>query len=231
MARIKFGPIVVGIRGTLAGSTFSQNGAGAYVRAWARGANPRTPAQQQIRSNLTAGATAWRALTDLQRQAWNTFAADPAQAQTDPFGEFYYLSGFQWYVRINSLLALVERSPRSDPPTLPVPDAPTISTWAPAAGVLTSSTLTYPAGTFGAGQDLILAVALAGGAGVTAAPTTRPIILALQSPPSSSVDCQDELEAAFGVLRAGQQAFAFVARQTSDGRRSPWTTAAAILTE
>ncbi len=126
MAVIMFGPLVVGARGTAGGLIFSANKAGPYVRSWSRGSNPRSPLQSNQRGILTDFATNWRNLTQPQRDDWDTYAADPAQDLTNSLGETYSISGFNWYVRINTHLTLAGEAPRDDAPTLTRPLAPII---------------------------------------------------------------------------------------------------------
>ncbi len=79
MAIAKFGPTVTGLRGTVAGTTFSANKSGPYARGWSRGANPRSSLQSTQRGRLGALAAAWRDLTQVQRDDWIVYAALPAQ--------------------------------------------------------------------------------------------------------------------------------------------------------
>jgi len=116
MAIVKFGPMVVGARGTLAGIIFSANAAGPFVRQWSRGSNPRSEGQQIQRQHLGDFATKWNQLTDAERLDWDDYADDPAQELTNSLGETYFASGFNWYVRINTHLAIAAAAERDDAP-------------------------------------------------------------------------------------------------------------------
>ncbi len=99
MAKIKLGPTVVGIRGTIGGITFTENKSGPFARAWSRGANPRAPLQSAQRGRLGSIPDLWRALTPAEQAAWDAFAALPAQDQTDRFGDTFSLSGFGFFTK------------------------------------------------------------------------------------------------------------------------------------
>lgn len=60
--------------GSVAGVTSSRNRFGQYRRTRAVPVQPRTPKQTVNRGNLTAGSSAWRALSDPSRTAWNDYA-------------------------------------------------------------------------------------------------------------------------------------------------------------
>lgn len=127
MAVIKLGPPLAGIRGTIGGVTYSANGSSLYAKAWARGANPQTPAQQVQRQNIATMPSLWNAMSDAERAAWRTFASDPAQELTNALGETYYASGYNWFVKCNTRLSRVGRSPITAVPTQARPAAPTIT--------------------------------------------------------------------------------------------------------
>jgi hypothetical protein len=126
MAIIKIGPPLSGIRGTIGGIVYSANGSSVYAKQWARGSNPRTNRQTTERANFSEMPGLWTALTDPQRAAWRTFAADPAQELTNPLGEAYYASGFNWFAKCNVRLKRVGRATISAVPVFARPAAPTI---------------------------------------------------------------------------------------------------------
>lgn len=124
MATTKLAAPLSGLRGTVGGWTFSANGAGTYAKLWSPPSQPRSPLQQAQRGNLSQLPNEWRALTDAQRTAWNTWAALPAQAQTNSLGDTYYLNGFQWFVKCNTRLMRSGRATIATYPTGSYPAAP-----------------------------------------------------------------------------------------------------------
>jgi hypothetical protein len=98
MAKILLGPTVIGIRGTVAGITFSQNRAGPYARGWHTPPNPKSATQLAARSTLATWAATWRTLTAAQQTTWDVYAAAAPQVLTDSLGQPYYASGFNWWI-------------------------------------------------------------------------------------------------------------------------------------
>lgn len=224
MAIIKTGPIVVGIRGTLAGTIFSANKAGPFARSWSRGANPRQPLQTIQRGIIGSLPAGWRALTPVQQAAWDTWAALIANIQTNPLGETYYLSGWQSYVKINTRLTVAGRVTRTAPPVIGIPAQPTISTLnARESGGPPDTTITFPNNTF-LGYDCILFAAMAQGPGVINQTTGWRSMLAGAPDGAAFHVFQTELDASFGVIQVDQRLFVRMARQTTDGERSSFAT-------
>jgi len=220
MALVVFGPLVSDVRGSVAGSIFSANKAGPYCRGWAKGPNPNSDLQSAQRRRCSSMAIAWRGLTQVQRDAWDTWAALPAQKKTNPLGEDYYISGFNWFVAINSRLLFAARAYRSTPPALAKPAAPTITLvrFNDTAGAQTSR-VTFPWNEF-SGYDCILFVALSNSVGVLNKYPGWRSMLAGAPDAANYHDFQAELEAAFGTIQIGQRGFIRMSRQTTDGMRS-----------
>lgn len=157
MARVKFGPSLVGIRGTIGGMTFSANGSSNYIKAWAGPTNPRSNLQAVPRVSISGAGAAWRGLTDGQRSDWATWAADAAQELTDQFGDPYYVSGWNWFCTLRQWALSTEQVPPEDAPVLtrPVMPSPTGATLETTGnGTLTVS---FAAGDF---EDLYLVAAV-----------------------------------------------------------------------
>lgn len=99
MAKIKFTAVVADMRGKLAGSVFSKNRGGAYVRTKVTPVNPNTTAQATVREIFTNLAQAFRNLTPEQITAWNA-AVDNFKG-TDIFGDIKRPSGINLFQRLN----------------------------------------------------------------------------------------------------------------------------------
>lgn len=74
MARIVGGSIFGEIRGKLAGSVFSRNRAGAYIRQFVVPVNPRTLAQDRARGRFAAAAALWHSLDANVKSEWGAYA-------------------------------------------------------------------------------------------------------------------------------------------------------------
>lgn len=125
MAIIKFGTMVVGARGTIGGLIYTAGKAGPYVRPWAPTSNPRTAFQETSRSILSEVAREWSNASSAQQNDWDTYAAASAQELTNPLGETYFVSGFNWFCNCNSYrlargAAVDHDAPPSAPATTPV---------------------------------------------------------------------------------------------------------------
>jgi len=165
MAIVKLAAPIAGIRGTVAGVTYSANKAGPYARAWSRPSNQRSPLQTRQRSVLASAAGLWRTQSAGDRADWDTWAALPAQELTNPLGEAYYISGFLWYVKINTRLERMGRTWTDVYPPTARPAAPTIN----AVNVIEnvdggSYHVTYTSGQW-TGFDFVLFVAVTQGPG------------------------------------------------------------------
>ena len=79
--------------------------------------NPRSPAQQRVRSVLGNTAARWRALTDQQRAAWVTAAANVSSQPR--LGQSGHLTGCQFFIKINCILAAVGQDAVATPPDRP----------------------------------------------------------------------------------------------------------------
>ena len=103
MALIKFGAGVVGMSGSIGGTVFARNHYGSYARARTKPINPNTPGQQVCRAALAFLTNYWsQTLTAVQRTAWNLYGS--SVAMTNKLGETVYLTGFNHFIRSNSIL-------------------------------------------------------------------------------------------------------------------------------
>jgi len=125
MALVKYGGGIVQMSGSIAGNTHARNRYGNYVRARTKPVNPNTDRQGNIRVTLSALAEAWNdELSVAQRTAWNLYGS--STAMLNRLGETVYLSGFNHYVRSNSIRLFAGPASRIDAGptsfTLPVVD-------------------------------------------------------------------------------------------------------------
>lgn len=116
MAKVKYGAMLVDMRGKLGGHVASKNRAGAYFRTKVTPVNPQTSAQVSARAILTTFSQGWRALTPDERAAWN--AAVVNFAKTDIFGDIKNPTGINLFVRLNSVLTHAGAASLTVPPAL-----------------------------------------------------------------------------------------------------------------
>lgn len=104
MAQVKYGGGVTQISGSIAGTVFARNRYGNYTRPRTKPVNPNSDLQAGVRAALSYLAEYWSsALTAAERTAWNTYAA--AIAMKNRLGETIYLTGFNHFIRSNTILA------------------------------------------------------------------------------------------------------------------------------
>jgi len=115
--KVKFGGGVTDARGSVGGVTFSRNSFGPYQRARVTPVNPQTARQVLVRSSIAFLSNRWaNTLTAAQRTAWGLYAS--SVAMQDSLGATIYLSGYNHYIRSNTIRKML---------ALPVIDAgPTI---------------------------------------------------------------------------------------------------------
>lgn len=105
MALIKLGQIAADIRGSIGGTTFARNRAGAFARNRTKPINPSTVKQSDARSRFGGVSFAWAALTQVQRDAWQAVAA--TITRLNRLGETYVPTGRQMFLEVNNNAALV----------------------------------------------------------------------------------------------------------------------------
>ena len=119
MASITYSAPVDEIRGSIGGTTFSRNKAGAYVTRRYKPVLPIANARQTAIAQFTRFGAGWLTLlTDAQRLAWNTKAA--TLTWTNRLGGNYTPTGNQLYMRTSVLLRTINRYPAVAPPATPV---------------------------------------------------------------------------------------------------------------
>lgn len=166
MARILFGNIVSEARGKLGGVVFSRNTGGAYARQKVSPVQPRTPAQLNQRSRLTAVSKVWETLTQNQREAWKAFSL--AARKKDVLGLAKQRSSQQMFMFCNLALDSVGYPLILNPPvSLAVDSLTSISLVSATSGAVGSVSMTNN----GTGYTSVPAVAFTGGGGSGAAGT------------------------------------------------------------
>lgn len=103
MALIKYSAAVAGASGKAGGIVFSRNRGGSYIRSWAKGVNPKTVAQTNQRNKLAGLSTAWKNLTQAQKDGWSQAALLSYRKVTNRLGEQTSLTGFQLFMKQNLL--------------------------------------------------------------------------------------------------------------------------------
>ena len=120
--------------GSIAGTTYSRNRYGQYIRTRAIPVNPSTAFQTQARGRLSQLSAQWRVLTIQAREAWIASAAEVVR--TDSLGQSYSPTGQQWFVGVNSNNLAVGLPVALTPPVVATPGTPTIAAVTLSAAVM-----------------------------------------------------------------------------------------------
>jgi len=111
--RVKFGAIVVDGRGKLGGFVLGSDRSGHTMKAKKSPINPRSRFQSTQRSYYSHLSQLWRTLTEEQRREWIEFAK--LYTYLNDFGEAFFLTGFNIFIRLNTNLMSVSAAVLSVP--------------------------------------------------------------------------------------------------------------------
>lgn len=225
MAIITLASPISGIRGTVAGFTYSANKAGPYAKQWARGSNPRSQLQSEQRADLVQFAQNWANLTLGQQNGWNTYAAAAAQEKTNSLGEAYYVSGFNWYVALSlnlkrAGLAAIDTAPVNAAPGAPSVNVANLRTTASGAETVVGTNPALPNAT----DRLVVYLRIFNSEGRRNVAAVDKWMTTELPNVSDQVRIQDEVEAAFGTIQTDQVGFFRVGIMSDEGRIGPFTT-------
>ena len=93
MARVKLGPLITDISGSIGGMTIQRNKFGITLRQKPIPVYKFTPAQITIRTYIATIQAAWQNLTDAERLQWNRFLDFSGQTiNRDPSVKLYVLT-------------------------------------------------------------------------------------------------------------------------------------------
>ena len=99
MAKVTFGGGVSSFQGSIAGNTFTRTKGGSAIRNKVKPNNPATPRQMEVRNQLKQTSTEWRALTEVQRKAWDSWAKEIRAKGV--CGNLIATTGFQAFTKVN----------------------------------------------------------------------------------------------------------------------------------
>ena len=117
MALVKYGGGIIQMSGSIAGTVHARNHYGNYARARTKPVNPQSAMQTAVRSSFGFLADSWaQTLTSAQRTAWNLYGA--SVAMKNHLGEVVYMTGFNHYIRSNSILKRSARTLVAAGPTV-----------------------------------------------------------------------------------------------------------------
>lgn len=205
-AKFTPGAIVSEVRGKIAATVFSRNRGGAVIRNRIKPINRRSVGQSTRRQVLGSLASAWRGLTQTDRDSWN--GAAPNYPIQDTLGQTIFLSGEQLYIRFNANLILIGETAID---TAPAPFAFAIFTVSLAVEdptVAAAFDVTFTPTPLTAGNTLAVFATPSLSPGVDAPNASRFRFIGQIDPTDTSpADLVTEYVAEFGNPIAGQKVF------------------------
>lgn len=201
---VKNGAIVVAQSGSLGGTTFSRNTYGSIARTKVTPVNRSTTLQQNVRSNFTACAQAWRGLTDAQRAAWAALATQVSR--TNIFGDSVQLTAFNLFVRLNRNCNAIGATALTNAPTLPTMSAISLLTVTAAAGTPALSAVFGP-DPVPTGFKMIMSATPGMSAGISFVKSEFRQLVAVAAGGTSPENLLTLYNAKYGALVAGQRIF------------------------
>jgi len=129
--------IVGSLSGKLAGTVYSHNRWGGYIRQLVMPTQPRTAFQQDQRARIASAAERWHDLTASDRLQWQSFASQIVR--TDRLGQPLSYNGFTAFMLINTERLFVGEAIKDDPPLFWQGRQPDTITFSVAASVMSLS--------------------------------------------------------------------------------------------
>lgn len=204
MAKVKFSALISEMRNKLNGSVFSRNRGGAYLRNKVTPLNPQTAAQVEARSLLATFSQGWRALTQVQRDAWS--AAVSNWTTTDVFGDSVKPTGATLYIRLNINISIAGGAVISTPPAPVGVEALTLVELE-ALGTGNVLIMDYLPGSVPAGVSMVVEMTPCLSPGISNANSQFRIIDVIPNGSTSPATLSGPYLAKFGELVDGQKVF------------------------
>jgi hypothetical protein len=101
MAVVQFGVSITSIKGTIGGITFGNTSSGPTAHVKAQPATSHSSRVRVARNAFAECALVWKSLTSGQQSAWSSLASSPPETDYDRYGNVIFLSGKEWFIRVN----------------------------------------------------------------------------------------------------------------------------------
>lgn len=220
MAIVRFGTTVIGVRGTIAGTTFSMGPAGPYAKSWRRPRNQSTAIGATSRRAITPYGALWSSMSPTLQNDWKSFAASPPESDFNSLGIQYWLTGYQWLIRANIRRQALGLAPTTTVPTAVAVTAPLTCTLYATAGYVITATIAWSAGDFPTGSGAQLFLAQYPTSGLKSFPGRGLNIWSAYEPTGTSHDISSTVIARYGNIPANWTLFAKLFCTRADGVRS-----------
>ena len=121
MARVTLGTIVTNLKGSIAGTTFSNNKSGLTAKSRLVGRRNQSTKALNALQNTKLSTVAWNQLSPGNKAEWNQYA--DTYTLIDRYGVTKTLTGYNWYIAINGLYYYYNGSSLLVPVGYQTPDA------------------------------------------------------------------------------------------------------------
>ncbi|MGH9747182.1 MAG: hypothetical protein ACRD59_13880 [Candidatus Acidiferrales bacterium] len=204
MAKILLGATIGDARNKAGAIVYSKNRFGAYLRQKVSPVQPRSTAQLNVRSNFTSITKSWQTISATNQAGWTSLAS--ANPVRDKFGNSQILTGAQFYMKVNRILANAGLTQLTAPPADQAVDAPTSSTLtATSGGTPVLSLVIAPTPNT---ADAVIVRATPGlSKGRSFVQNALKQVIVKAPPVSSPVNLLTAWQALFGTLQAGQKIY------------------------
>lgn len=208
MAIVRFGTTVIGIRGTIAGVVFTQSPSGPVAKTWRRPKNQTTAIAASSRRAITPYGSLWAAMTTSLKNDWAYFAQHPPELDYNALGIQYWLTAYQWLVRINIRRASMTLAPSTAVPDPAAVTAPASATLTAASGNPATIIIHWPSGTFPGGHYPFLFLGAYPSTGLTKPPRSMRLVYSPIERPDTEKDISTLVKNRFGNIPAKWSLFA-----------------------
>lgn len=200
--KILYGPTIGSASGSVAGSTYSRNRYGAYVRNRAKPVISTTEAAINQKAVFSSVSRFWKGLTDDERQAWKEWAG--GNPIIDRLGSSQILAPNVAFMRCNTVLTSFGADIITAPPAYPGPSS-MIPTSITADSSPQTLSMVLPDSALDANTGLQIYIAVPGSAGINYVEQMLKRTENVQPLATSPVNLLAGYTAMFGALVTGSK--------------------------
>jgi len=200
--KVQLGDIVTDMRVKSGGMVYQRGRYGLIKRTKVSPVNPQSTEQQTQRGTFSGNSSAWRDLTEAERNSWIAGAAD--FPYSDIFGNRQVLSGNSLFVKLNTVLVNLGQSALSSCPSAIAVDPVLISSLAGDESAHTLA-LAFTDTPIPAGFKLVVEATPQLSAGVNFFKNKYKILARVDAGGTSPQALGTAYEAMFGTLTAGKK--------------------------
>lgn len=114
MARVWYGGIITEMKGSIGGTTFQSNAAAKIAKQRSSRRKQNTSLQNLAITTFQQVQLNWQNINQAQKSLWNDFAG--LHTKENRWGETKVMTGFNWFLSINTNLFLIDESLLVVPP-------------------------------------------------------------------------------------------------------------------